>query len=103
MTDIVIAILMSIACINIFVFIMLRASCNDMTVFRARVLQWVVLQLLLLASLLFGWLGWHLTLRLAGETSVDLPLRILLALITMIPAGVVIICMRKWVGSIRRK
>ncbi|MFA4045273.1 MAG: hypothetical protein HZRFUVUK_002083 [Candidatus Fervidibacterota bacterium] len=103
MTDVAIAMLISIACINIFVFIMLKASCDDIKVFRARVLQWVALQSLLFASLLLGWLGWHLTLRLVSEESIDLRLRILLALIAIIPAGVVIICMRRWVGSIRQK
>ncbi|MCS7252853.1 MAG: hypothetical protein RMK18_00010 [Armatimonadota bacterium] len=97
---IAIALLISIGYINMLVFILLKSRCSDAQMFKALALQWVKLQCALYGLILLGWIGWHTCLWALGEAGQSEVVRITLAFVVFIPGVVMLIYLRRWIGSI---
>ncbi|MFA4028408.1 MAG: hypothetical protein GDYSWBUE_000288 [Candidatus Fervidibacterota bacterium] len=97
---IAIAAAVSIGCINLFVFMLLKGCCSSPREFKALAVQWVKLQFALYGLLIAGWVVWHGLILALGEAAQSESVRIALALAVSIPGVVMLLYVRTWVKSV---
>lgn len=95
-----IAAAVSIGCINLFVFILLKSCCDSAQVFKALALHWLKLQCILYGLLIVGWIVWHALTWALGDVGQNEFVRIALAFVVSIPAIVMLLYVRRWVRAV---
>lgn len=94
---IAIAAAVSIGCINLFVFMLLKSCCDSAQEFKALALHWLKLQCILYGLLIAGWIAWHVLTYALGDVGQNEYVRIALAFAVSIPAIVTLLYVRRWI------
>lgn len=92
--------ILTLACLTFFMWIRLSSAGMEPTILRSYIWRWLAWQSIIAIALLSGWYAWHRGMYVLCESAADWKLQIALAIIAVMPAGVGLILLLRWLNAL---
>ena len=94
--------ILTVACLTFLMWIRLSSAGMEPTILRKYIWRWLTWQSIIAIALLSGWYIWHRGLYAMRESAGDWKLQIALAIIAVMPAGIGLMLLLRWLNALWR-